>query len=99
MLRTRASTPTVRPRSGMTAWSRSSLLTLPTNRPAVVFMFGARTAFLISRAPMPAATRSNDAPYLSSWSRGKVLGVSLFMGAFPSCWVVHSCARCRQLAA
>ena len=52
----------------------------PTNRSAIAFMFGARTAVLITRIPTPSAARSNIGPYLSSRSRMKN------WGAVPPWW-------------
>src|SRR5579872_3005395 len=55
--------------STSSTWSNSSRRTLPTNRSATAFIFGARTAVRITLAPTPWAARSNAGPNLSSRSR------------------------------
>jgi hypothetical protein len=57
---------------------------------ATAFMSGARTAVLMTRVPMPLATRSNEAPNLSSRSRSRIFGASPSMVAFRSCWAVQA---------
>src|SRR5450432_4112399 len=67
----------------MSTWSRASRRRLPTNRSPTGFMFGARTAVLITRVPAPLATRSNVAPNFSSRSRIRNLGGQAFRGRVP----------------
>jgi hypothetical protein len=54
------------------------------------FMFGARTAVLMTRVPAPTATRSNVEPNFSSRSRIRNRGANPSMVAFRNCCAVHS---------